>query len=118
MTKTISNFDDVIDSRDIIERIEELETDDERDEADNEELKTLRELAKEGEDYSEDWNYGSTLIRDSYFETYAEELATDCCEMPSGNNWPMYCIDWEWAARELQMDYTSITFDGVDYWIR
>ena len=24
----------------------------------------------------------------------------------------------EQAARELQMDYTSVSFDGVDYWIR
>ena len=118
MTKTISNCDDIIDSRDIIERIEELEADDERDEADSDELTTLQEFAKEGEDYAEDWAHGATLIRDSYFETYAEELATDCCEMPSDNSWPMYCIDWEWAARDLQIDYTQIEFDGVTYWVR
>ena len=28
------------------------------------------------------------------------------------------CIDWAQAARELRMDYTSVDFDGVTYWIR
>ena len=27
-------------------------------------------------------------------------------------------IDWAQAAHELQMDYTSVDFDGVTYWIR
>lgn len=27
-------------------------------------------------------------------------------------------VDWERAARELQMDYTPVEFDGVTYWVR
>lgn len=51
-------------------------------------------------------------------EDYAQELAADCCEMPKDIAWPFTCIDWEQAARELQIDYTSVSFDGIDYWIR
>lgn len=27
----------------------------------------------------------------------------------------MYCIDWEWAVRELQMDYASVRVNGTMY---
>ena len=129
MKNTISNYDDVIDSRDIIERIEELESmiednnelsEDEQEELDNEieELKILQELAKDGEDYSEDWKYGVQLIRDSYFTEYAQELAEDTGMMEKEVRWPYTCIDWEWAARELKYDYTSIDFNGITYWVR
>jgi hypothetical protein len=155
MNKTIDKYDDIIDSRDVIARIEELESErdsqqeTDRDEAraqfdaENEkasvvakfdedkfnaiwewsdadlaeELKTLKALAEEGENCS-DWSYGETLIRDSYFRTYAEELADDIGAIDSNAHWPMTCIDWERAARELQMDYTSIDFDGITYWMR
>jgi hypothetical protein len=30
----------------------------------------------------------------------------------------MSCIDWDQAARELQVDYFDVDFDGVTYWIR
>jgi hypothetical protein len=34
------------------------------------------------------------------------------------NQWPTDCIDWERAARDLQMDYMSVYFDDELYWIR
>jgi len=125
---TPTNLDDVIDSREVIERIEELEADIEDAGVDGpidvevraldiEELATLKALAEEGKD-SPDWPYGETLIRYSYFEDYAQELAEDCGMVQEGANWPNTCIDWEQAAEELQMDYTVVDFDGVEYWIR
>lgn len=134
MSRVISNSDDVIDSREVIARIEELESerdnikyapvdDDaitlkEWDESDSaEELKAL--LALQGEaDGSADWRHGETLIRDSYFEDYARELAEDCGMIKDDASWPYTCIDWERAAHELQQDYTSVDYDGVTYWIR
>jgi len=119
MANSIDNTQDTIDSRDVIERIEELEDDfDNLDKTELEELETLKALQKEGEDYCSDWSYGEVLIRDSYFKEYAEELANEVGAINSNANWPIYCIDWDYAASELQMDYNCIDFDGVDYWIR
>ena len=128
-----TNSDDVIDSRDVIEAIEELQaeieakTHESDDEADVEEvaelqaeLDALLKLQEQAEGYCADWRHGEQLIRDSYFETYAEELADDCgmVDRKLASQWPYTCIDWERAARDLQMDYTSVEFDGVTYWTR
>ena len=50
------------------------------------------------------------------FEDYARELHADL----HGNNhdWPYNCIDWEKAAEELSQDYTSVSYQGEDYFIR
>ena len=108
---------DIIDSRDVIARIEELEADEDRDEPDTEELEALKELADEA-DGSPDWRYGETLIRDSYFKEYAQELADDIGAIDRSATWPANCIDWDEASTMLQQDYFSVDFDGVDYWIR
>jgi len=144
MTDSISNSDDVIDSRDVIARIEELR--DERDslKTDREEvthddpegynaavqalqdwendygpeLAALEALQTEAEGCAPDWRYGAMLIRDSYFKNYAMELADDIGAIPRDLSWPATCIDWDQAAKELRMDYASVDFDGVDYWVR
>lgn len=116
--EAINNFEDVIDSRDIVIRIEHLQEEDTLTEEEASELWALRQLALQGADYAADWHHGVTLIRDSYFRHYAEELADECGMITDAGTWPNYCIDWEFAARELQMDYSSIDFDGVDYWVR
>jgi len=87
------------------------------DSENGEELAALQAFATEGESIS-DWEHGETLIRDSHFEDYAQELADDIGAINSDAVWPNNCIDWERAARELQQDYTSIDFDGVTYWAR
>ncbi len=40
-------------------------------------------------------------------EDFAQETAESLGEIPKGNNWPHYCIDWEWAAKELMSDYSE-----------
>lgn len=142
MTNTISHLDDTIDVRDIIARVEELR--EERDdlqtaldggsqedvnalaewETDNaEELAELESLLDDlngmggDEQWEGDW-YPTTLIRDSYFQDYAQELAEECCMIDPNAKWPMTCIDWEKAARELQWDYSSVEVNGVTYWTR
>jgi hypothetical protein len=114
---TVSNFDDYIDSRDVIARIDELEACEELDAEELDELVSLHKLAEEGDTLA-DWQYGETLIRDTYFVEYAQELAEDIGAVNSDAGWPAYCIDWERAARDLRMDYTSLDFDGVTYWGR
>jgi hypothetical protein len=127
MSHTPTNADDIIDSRDVIARIAELESDREAYEDvvpwaeahpdDAEELAALEALAAEGEGCA-DWRHGQALIRDDYFETYAQQLAEYCGMIQDNAAWPYTCIDWERAASELQHDYTSIDFDGVTYWVR
>jgi chromosome segregation ATPase len=85
--------------------------------SDAEELKALKDLQEQAEGYS-DWRHGVSLIRDSYFKTHAQELADDIGAVNSDAGWPNNCIDWDQAATELQMDYTSVEFDGVTYWLR
>jgi hypothetical protein len=140
----ISNSDATIDSRDVIKRIEELENEREalalidavnavdcsaphhaQDRADLKyweednlsELDALASLADEAPQYSEDWQYGATLIRDSSFTDYAQELCEDLGYLP--NDFPAWIeIDWKATARNIQQDYTSVEFDGVTYWVR
>lgn len=124
MTSTkIDNSQDLIDSRDVIARIAELGENweiggDDFETADLEELKALKALAEEAKDYAPDWEHGETLIRDTYFQEYAQELAEDCGLLENCNKWPATCIDWKQAAEELQQDYTEVDFDGRAYWIR
>lgn len=167
---TISNRDDVIDSRDIIEWIEDLESEIAAEEISEDnganpqldddgntlvdtvtcgtcgrswngalitsrtpapgarcpyegiheeikELASLRAVADQGEGYG-DWAHGEALIRDSYFVTYAQELADDIGAIDRNAQWPVNHIDWDAAAEELKVDYTEIDFDGVTYWMR
>jgi len=184
MANEVDNSEDIIDSRDVIARIDELESDisgweedtndhrieiedkeaeideledksqelDDEDDADeiaeienavdslrseiqelednittiendiaeaNEELEPIKSLAEDAEGYAPDWEYGTALIRDSYFEEYAKDLIQDIGDLPQ--DIPSYIennIDWEGVASDIQMDYTSVDFDGVEYWLR
>jgi hypothetical protein len=122
MAQTISNTDDVIDSRDVIARIEELTEAESLDDDDKLELVELQKLESEANSAA-DWRHGETLIRDSYFTNYIRELIDDCYDMPKEFNsgewpWRHMSIDYEAAAREAQSDYFDVSFGGVTYWIR
>jgi len=142
----ISNYDDIIDSRDVIERIEELqdqfstcphcgeglptcdgtqtycpdcEQDTEFDSDEVTELAALVALQEEAEGYAPDWQYGTTLICESYFAEYAQELCEDIGSIPA--DCPEYIrdnINWEGVANDLKVDYTEVDFDGVIYYVR
>jgi len=134
MTKTELDLSaDTIDTRDIIARFEELEelqSDHEADptgghfsDEDALELASLTELLAEldgmggDEQWRGDW-YPVTLICDSYFQAYAQELAEDIGAIDRNASWPNNCIDWEEAAQELQSDYASVEVNGFTYWTR
>ena len=164
----IDNSQDLLDSQDIIERIEELESEQDsyveeyeeaKEEADeqgepterladainalstfwdlppeeiddavagfrnpadeyngDEELHQLKKLADQLEGYG-DWEHGETLIRESYFVEYVEDLLKDCGDLPKDIPWYIV-IDWEATARHIRMDYTEGNFDGVTYLMR
>ena len=142
-TIDISSNADMIDVRDVIARFEVLR--DERadleseavddtsvvksearktlnawDEANDTEFSTLKSLLEDlkgnggDEQFEGDW-YPVTLIRDSYFESAMDELLKDIDDLPK--NLPCYLtITVDYKA--LQMDYSSVEFEGVTYWFR
>lgn len=138
-----TNSDNVIDSRDVIARIEELEdelrdledaADDAADDSvrlaeitaeidawktgeEGQELNALQALAAEASHYADDWQHGATLISLDYWPTYAQELVEDIGDLP--RNIPDYIvIDWEATAGNIAVDYTEVDFGGVTYLVR
>ena len=115
--------EDVIDSRDIIERYDELAAIEELTEDELNEKTALEKLRAKGE-ASPDWDYGETLIRESYFEDYIEQLIDDCYPEVSkalySGEWPMrhLKLDIEDAASEAKVDYFEVEFNGSTYLIR
>lgn len=145
MIERLTDGRDIIDSREIEERISEIAGEAQgrhmtamepegvsygelveesalvavyMDVEDVEEYTALVAFRDEIAGYCPDWEYGETFIRDSYFEDYARELAEDIGAVTGSESWPLSCIDWERAARELRMDYTSGELGGVTYWGR
>lgn len=119
-SQEIDNSADIIDSRDIIARIDYLENTEDEDE--QEELANLLKLQEQAEGCS-DWDYGATLVRESYFTDHIEELIKDCYNMPEemdSGTWPYnhLSMDYEAAAEEAKVDYSEVDFDGVTYYIR
>lgn len=125
------DYSGILDSRDLIERLEELQgmrdafldtdgLDTKYAEADlNEEEWTeynaLVSLADSGIDH---WDHGAQFVPESDFEDYAREMADDGLYPNVTVSWPYTCIDWSQAADELSQDYTLVTFLGTDYYVR
>ena len=40
-------------------------------------------------------------------EDFARETAESIGAIENPNHWPNYCIDWDWASKELMNDYTE-----------
>jgi hypothetical protein len=123
---------DVIDVRDIIERIEKLEVSKEthQDEPEGghwsdeeaQELANLMSIMEEMKGYGgdEQWRgdwYPLTLIAESYFTEYCQELVSDIGDMP--RDIPDYIeIDWEATAQNLKVDYSEVEVNGFTYFYR
>lgn len=79
-----------------------------------EELEELEELESE----ISDWRHGESMIPVNDFEEYAQELAEDTGAIDRNASWPNTCIDWKEAAEELAQDYTIVSYQGDDYYVR
>jgi hypothetical protein len=77
------------------------------------EAKDILELHSDCEDYAR----GSSLINESYFTNYCEEFAYDCGEIDRDSSMSIY-IDWDKYAEDCKMDYTTITFEGTDFYVQ
>lgn len=121
MTKETDFSAEILDVRDLIERFEYLEAHGcEQEELDElMQLKlTLEELKGNGgdEEWRGDW-YPITLVSDSYFIAYTQELLEDCGYIPK--DFPSWiAVDWEKTAEAVQTDYTYVSVDGWVFWYR
>ena len=107
----------------------ELEDEDATDEQVALELKIsaledeLTEIKEEGEsimelrDDCDSYARGSSLINESYFTEYCEEFAYDCGEISRDGSMAVY-VDWDRYAEDCKMDYTTITFEGTDFYVQ
>lgn len=124
------DLDARIDSRDLIDRLSTLGVDnwcavdyDDTDTDDRAEIDALVDaltvLYDSSEDTCEDGIFG---VAESEWVDYAQEFADDTGAVPDavkeGHRWPLYCIDWERAARDLAHAYSLVTIDGTDYYVR
>jgi hypothetical protein len=105
---------DVVNSWDIINRIDELECGTNvPDEI--AELAALKKFQKEY-DYVDEWNYGAEFIAEHYFTEYVKDMLEGCGTIP--RDLPDYvAIDWEETADNLKCDYADATFNGVSYYV-
>lgn len=120
MSDPITGRDHIIDSATVTARILWLQ--DQSffcDEEESEELEALLTLEAKMRVIG-GWAFGVIhLIKDSYFVEYAQEYAGSVVGFVfehAGSRWPLSCIDWEQATRELRQDYMSVEFDGETYW--
>ena len=111
----ITNVDDVIDSRDILEYIEKYKDDEDFEEK----VKALQSIVDEYcDNYTdglEDLKFGVFFIRDSYFEEYMSDYFFEVNQVDEALE---RYIDIEAFARDQQYDYASVNFRGIDYWYR
>jgi hypothetical protein len=106
----------LVDSQDIIDRIEDLECVDSLDVVETAELAALKAFVAKY-DYVEDWKYGAHFIAEEYFTEYIRDMLIDCGTIP--RDLPDYiAIDWEETADNLKCDYADAEFNGVTYYVR
>lgn len=64
-----------------------------------------------------EWRYGATLIDESDFVEYCQELLEDIGELP--RDMPSHIvIDWEATADNLKAYYITVTYQGTYYLVR
>ena len=84
------------------------------------ELTGLEEEAEDIFELRDDCNFyarGETLISEDVWDSYVRQLAEDI-EGIDLSQWPYNRIDWDAAANDLLVDYTTITFRGQDFYVR
>ena len=104
--------DDDDDSAEVLDAVGKLNGFTEKQQEELTELEAV--ISEIGEDYAVD---GVTLIPESEFVEYAEQLCKDCGDLPQ--DIPHYIvIDWDATADNIQQDYSAIDFEGKTYLYR
>lgn len=77
-----------------------------------------KEIIDDLEQALEESNRDDYFILDEDFRNYAEEEAESMHAAGTFNHWPMTCIDWNEAAKDLESDYSQVTIGGYTYLYR
>ena len=84
-------------------------------ESDLEEFQTLEKLIDDVS--SSEFIHGLTLINESYWVQYCQELCQDIGDI--SENVPDYiAIDWDQTADNLSVDYSQCEFEGTTFYYR
>jgi hypothetical protein len=113
--------DEILDSRDIIARINyliELQLDNIIDPGETIELFALTDVEEEAAAISQDWPFGAAMIRADYFPTFVRQYAEEFSSVSDDTHWPFNHIDWDAAVEDLRDGYEELYFDGVKYYLR
>ena len=102
-----------VDHKLALEALDEFVTSEEYDE-----LQELIRVDKECSLYAPEWEDGVTLINIDKFTEYTQQYARDIGVASDDETWPYTCINWDEAADELAMDYTTVEFYGTTYLYR
>ena len=138
----------MIDTRDLVEKREELQTNlvdsfnnyfdteiEDFDEltkhisnSDNEDVEEWRDdkvydfehidEINELEDEITEFSFGETLIPNDDFTDYCEDMVNDCYNLKDVPDFIKNNINWEGVASDLEVDYSSVIYQGESYLVR
>jgi predicted nuclease with TOPRIM domain len=83
---------------------------------DDDHERLIADLQDASEEISE-WSDGATLILDTYWVEYVQEMCEDVGYISKDFPWWIE-IDWEKTAENVKMDYTEVEIDGNTYYAR
>ena len=115
----IDNYNSFIDNSDFeIDDVDDINNEEfeEKNNLELEEYNDIKTFCGELED-SPDFQYGESVIHESYFTEYTEDFLIDCGYIPK--DLPYWIeIDMEATAENVKQDYTEVEFEGDFYYIR
>lgn len=80
------------------------------------EIQEINEIDLIENDLSE-FNHGETLIHEDYWVDYCQELCEDVGYI--SKDFPSWIeIDWESTAQNISADYTTVRYQGEDFYAR
>ena len=70
------------------------------------------------EDTVSEFSFGETLIPNYDFTEYCKDMAKDCYDLGNVPGFIRDNINWDGVASDLEVDYSSVTYQGVSYLVR
>ena len=123
-TDLVNSFNDYFDTEledfgDLISYIDNSDNEDVEEWRDDkvydfEHINEINEL----EDETTEFPFGETLIPEDDFTEYCEDMVEICYNLKDVPDFIKYNINWDGVASDLEVDYSSVTYQGVSYLVR